>query len=424
MGRAGRGWPLGHAGSVHVRERHAAPVRRQLWLAVLHGQPAGVPRSDRGRQPAHHERCRVRHRRPGGQPDQRLVRLQEPRQRLAEQHRPHDPAAHHGHGQGRRHGARAERLVQPRQHERRQRLPGVRPSDRRQQRPGLRLRADPEVPVHHRLGRDRVQRPGLPLRRQGDRQLGPLARVLGRPLVPQRLRQQLGQARAAARSRDGGQWWAAGLRGQLPRRPAVGRELHGLEVRSGRRALRPGLRGLLLHREQRGSVQDHLHGWLRHAGSRPAVEGDHDRARGGVLARRDRWRPLRVGLRRRHSGVERREPAPSVRDGGHLHRQADGDLRRRREGQQDDERDGRQRRFGADGDRADQRRHARRPLHRAGGVHRARDRRHRRLRRRVDRASRRRWRVDPCGQHGQRGSVRDQVHGQRHRHPHGRVPRP
>ena len=100
------GSPSRHAGSVDLRERHAAPDRRQLRLAVLHGQPAGLPRPHRRRQPAHHERRGLRQRRPGRQPDGRLVRLQEPRQRLDEQHRPHHPAAHHGHGQGRRHGSR------------------------------------------------------------------------------------------------------------------------------------------------------------------------------------------------------------------------------------------------------------------------------------------------------------------------------
>ena len=56
---------------------------------------------------------------PAAQPDARLVRLQEPRQRLDQQHRSDHPAAHHGHGQGRRHGSLAQHLVQPRQPERR-----------------------------------------------------------------------------------------------------------------------------------------------------------------------------------------------------------------------------------------------------------------------------------------------------------------
>ena len=144
----------------------------------------------------------LRQRRPGRQPDGRLVRLQEPRQRLDQQHRPDHPAAHHGHGQGRRHGSLAERLVQPRQPGWGQRLPGLRrvrpaPTPRRT----TARTPTAAVPVHHRLGRDGLHRPGLPLRRHDDRQLGPLAEVLGRPLVPAGLRQQLGQARACCSTR-------------------------------------------------------------------------------------------------------------------------------------------------------------------------------------------------------------------------------
>ena len=62
---------------------------------------------------------------PAASPTHRLVRLQQPRQRLDEQHRSRDAAAHHRHGQGRGHRALQQRLVQPRQPEQRQRLPAV-----------------------------------------------------------------------------------------------------------------------------------------------------------------------------------------------------------------------------------------------------------------------------------------------------------
>ena len=83
--------------------------------------------------------------------------------------------------------------------------------------PNYGAQPDPAVPVPDRLRRDGVHGPGLPL--QGGRgQLRALAQVLGRPLVPQRLRQHQRQARAAAGSGDRSGRLAADLRGQLPRR--------------------------------------------------------------------------------------------------------------------------------------------------------------------------------------------------------------
>ena len=101
------GSPSATAGPVDVRERDPAAAARQLWLAVLHGQPAGLPRPRRGRLAAHDQRRRATSAAgPPASPTPGLVRLQEPRQRLDQQHRPDDAAAHHRHGQGRRHGAR------------------------------------------------------------------------------------------------------------------------------------------------------------------------------------------------------------------------------------------------------------------------------------------------------------------------------
>ena len=95
LGRPGRGGAERDARPVDLRERGAAGPRRQLWLAVLHGQQAGVPRPHGGaepagqRHPADDQRGRIRVRRPGHRGDRRLVRLRQHRQRLDEQHGPH-----------------------------------------------------------------------------------------------------------------------------------------------------------------------------------------------------------------------------------------------------------------------------------------------------------------------------------------------
>ena len=57
VGRPGRRLAVGDPGPVDVRERHPAPVGRQLRLALLHGQPAGLPRPRRRRLAAHHQRA-------------------------------------------------------------------------------------------------------------------------------------------------------------------------------------------------------------------------------------------------------------------------------------------------------------------------------------------------------------------------------
>ncbi len=98
VGRPRRRVAVRDPGPVDVRERHAARAGRQLRVALLHGQPAGVPRPHRRRLAAHDERRRLRQRRPGRQPDAGLVRLQGPRQRLDEQHRPHRAPAPDGYG--------------------------------------------------------------------------------------------------------------------------------------------------------------------------------------------------------------------------------------------------------------------------------------------------------------------------------------
>ena len=67
---------------VDLRERGAGHPRRQLWLALLHGQQAGLPRPHRRRHAADDQRGRLRPRRSGHRRHRRLVRLRQPRQRL------------------------------------------------------------------------------------------------------------------------------------------------------------------------------------------------------------------------------------------------------------------------------------------------------------------------------------------------------
>ena len=353
---------LGDPGPVDVRDRHAAPVGRQLRLAVLHGQQAGLPRPHRRRLAAHHQRGRLRQRRPGVGPDARAgttaTTSSTTRRTTPASRRCRTPPAR----------ARTPARRAPNNVWYTRGNPGNGngcPEFPREQgagnAPNYGGTADPAVPVPDRLRRDGVHRPGLPLQ-AGHRQLGALAEVLGRPLVPERLRQRERQARAAAGSGHRSGRLAADLRGQLPRRPRLGRELHGLEVRSRRRALRPGLRGLL-HRPAPTSACT--------ASTTPAAPTPRARTRSGSRPRprvrsSSRSAPPAASptsgtsatARRRPT---RREPAHTYADARHLQRQADGDLRRRREGEQDDERgsvgtDA----AGADDDRPAQRRHARR----------------------------------------------------------------
>ena len=138
VGRPRRRLAVGDAGAVDLRERVADAGGRQLRLALLHGQPAGLPRPRRRRLAAHHQRCRLRHRRPGHRAHPGLVRLQQPRQRLDEQHRPDRASAPDRHRQGRGPGAPAEPLVQPRQPGQQQRLPDLPARARSGQRAELR----------------------------------------------------------------------------------------------------------------------------------------------------------------------------------------------------------------------------------------------------------------------------------------------
>ena len=131
VGRTGRRRAERDDGPVDVRERGADRERGQLRLALLHGQRPGLPRPDRerdgpgrpgGDDAARRERSGLRVRRPE-RGHARLVRLPEPAQRLPEQHRARRVPARDGHRRGRGQGPPGERLVQPREPERRERLP-------------------------------------------------------------------------------------------------------------------------------------------------------------------------------------------------------------------------------------------------------------------------------------------------------------
>ena len=174
--RAGNyGWPycMGNAQAYRDRYRQRATAHRQP-----RGLRAGRPRDRR---------------------DRRLVRLRQPPQRLAEQHRPGRAPARHRNRHGRGEGAPGEPLVQPRQSRLRQRLPELSAGPRRDRGAELRRHADPAVPVPAGRGHDRDGRPGVPLRRGRGRRQPALARVLGRPLVPAQQRRGEREARAAVR---------------------------------------------------------------------------------------------------------------------------------------------------------------------------------------------------------------------------------
>ena len=137
------------------------------------------------------------------------------------------------------------------------------------------------------------------------------------------------------------------------------------------------------------------------------AESDPVRAR--LLGRRR----VRVGLRRRHPGLERPEPDAHVRGGRHVQRHPHRHLRRRRGAVRDDPGDRRRRRHRADHRGAAQRRRSGADLRRRGRGDPERERRHRGHRRRVDRVQRRRRRLHAQRQHGRGRAVRHLVHRRR-----------
>jgi hypothetical protein len=156
LGRPRRHEPEPGTGPGEIRDGHHHHLRRKPGLAVLHGQPAAVPR------PQQHRRHR---------PD-RLVRLRQPEEHLTAQHRPDRHPA----------GPRQHDLVLPRW-----RRPGL-PDPRRRQRPAQlrrrRRRLHPAVPARRWPGGD--VRPDLPPRSGRPGQHREVAGVLGRQVVHRR----------------------------------------------------------------------------------------------------------------------------------------------------------------------------------------------------------------------------------------------
>ncbi len=128
LGRPRRLAAQPHLGPGEVRHGDGHHLRRQPGLALLHGQPAALPRPEQHR------------RHPAG----RLVRLRQPEEHLAAQHRPGGHPA----------GPRQRHLVLPRR--RRTGLPGARG---RQRRPDVRSLAGD---LHRAL--DQGRRPGRHVR--------------------------------------------------------------------------------------------------------------------------------------------------------------------------------------------------------------------------------------------------------------------
>ena len=275
---------------------------------------------------------------PAASADQRLVRLQQPRQRLDEQHRPGHAAAHHGHGQGRGHRALQQRLVQPRQPGQRQRLPAVPASSwAPTTRPNYGAHDPTQLcPYLTASGATVFTGPGLPL--QGGRgQLRALAQVLGRPLVPQRLRQQQRQARAAAGSGDRPGRLAADLRGQLPRLACRGARTTW--TRSSARTARSTSRSTRASSPPAPApacTASSLHG--RRATPRaPTRSGSRPprRARSSSRSAPPAACPTSGTSATARPSRRSANPTHTYAADRRLQRQADRDLRRRREGSQD-----------------------------------------------------------------------------------------
>src|SRR5690606_29633278 len=247
LGRPGRRTAVDDLGTRQVRHLRRHHQGGQPRLAVLHGQQAALP----GPQPARPVRAAG------------LVRLRPPEERVAEQRRAGQPAA----------GDVQHHLVLPAG--RRAGLPA-----RRERRPvvqGGRGHLRPAVAEGRGPGGD--ERAGVPLRRP-QRQRRQVAGVLGRQVVRRRLlRRRPAAPRGAPGPEDGRERRASGARGVAEEDRAGRQRRHqepdGLEVRSGRRAVRPRLRPRLLHlRRQVGAVAGHLHRWRADPGRRRSREED------------------------------------------------------------------------------------------------------------------------------------------------------
>ena len=286
-----------------------------------------VPGNLRTDQPA-----RLRARRPGDRRHQRLVRLQQPRQRLAEQHRPGRAPAHDRHRHGRGQGARQQPLVQPRQPGRANGCPQFPRAARRGAARRTTARTPTAaVPVRRARRATVMNGPVYRYDDDGDRQLAPLAGVLGRPLVPPQQRRRQRQARACcsirrptrtAASRSTPTACAARCRWDAATTwtPSSGPTARSTS-RSTTASSAPG--------RTPASAASTTPAARDTPGANPTATAIGDRP-GRVLERRLRRRLLRVGLRRRQ---RRRRPRRTRRTPTRrraLHGQADRDLRRRR----------------------------------------------------------------------------------------------
>ena len=222
-----------------------------------------------------------------------------------------DAAAHHGHGQGRRHGARATTSGTAAAT---RAAPTAARSSRVRARRRRRARTTAPTPTQlcpyiTASRRDGLQRPGLPLRRRRrptTRSAGPsTGTAAGSCTTTATASAKHALLLDPATDQDGGQpVYADSLRGA----PDVGRELHGLEVRSGRRALRPGLRGLLPTGPNAGLYRFAYTGGADTPGPDPQWQSTGDRASGRVL---DRRAPAASPTSGTSATARRRRPTPN-----------------------------------------------------------------------------------------------------------------
>ena len=366
----------------------------QLRLALLHGQPAGLPRPHRRRLAADHQRGGLRQRRSRRRADPGLVRLRQPRQRLDEQHRPDRAPARDRTGKDAGTARSDQPLVQPRQPRRRQRLPGL--------------------PA--RAGRERRARTTAATRRSSARTSPPRAR---RSSTARSIATSPAADNSAAGPSTGtaaGSCTTSATTAPSTRCCSTRRPTRTAASRSTRTASAASCNWQANYMDSKFGPDGALYvqvyegffttgpgaglyrftytGGAGHPGPRPAVGDDRHRAADPVLDRRLRRRLLRVGLRRRHGRPTEADPMHTYAAAGTLRRHADGHLRRRRDGSQDGHGQRRRRHRGADDDRPAQRRDPG-PTYDAGRGHAQRHRRRRRHRRRVDRVPHRRRRLDP-----------------------------
>ena len=286
-------------------------------------------------------------------------------------------------------------------------------------RPNYGATPTPAVPVPDRLRRDGHERPGLPLRRRRDRQLARAGPSTGTAAGSCNDYGNTSAKHALlldpATDQDGGQpVYADSLRGIAD----LEAQLHGLEVRARRRALRAGLRRASSRTgPDAGLYRFDYTGGADTPGPDPQWQPTATARAGPVLDRRLRRRRPTSG-----TSATAQTSRPSANP-THTYAEAGTYTAKLTVTYADGEKATPRRSSVTVGDDAPRRRRPSRSTARrrpprtpAGQGHAERDRRRRRHRRRLDRVPHRRRRLDPRRQHGQRRPVRDQVHGQRRRH--------